>query len=144
MKSTTPSSESCAIHEASAAYGGNLELPSDPEFVSRPPLVSLAAYCGGESVIAGAGRLRHKESDRAGTLREEFGKLGISVEYDDDVMRVRGEVSGGSVYSHGDHRIAMACAVAALGGGGDVEIGGAEAVAKSYPGFFDDLEKLMY
>lgn len=42
MKSTTPSSESCAIHEASAAYGGNLELPSDPEFVSRPPLVSLA------------------------------------------------------------------------------------------------------
>lgn len=108
-----------------------------------PPLVSLAAYCGGESIIAGAGRLIHKESNRAETLREEFGKLGISVEYDGDVMRVKGgQVKGGVVHSRGDHRIAMACAVAALAGSADVEIGEAEAVAKSYPRFFDDLKTI--
>ena len=109
-----------------------------------PPLVSLASYCDGETRIRGAGRLIHKESNRAGTLKEEFGKMGIVVIIDGDEMIVKGGAcKGGSVFSHGDHRIAMACAIAALDCQGEVEIEGAEAVAKSYPGFFEDIESLM-
>lgn len=105
-----------------------------------PPLVALAAHCEGESRILGVSRLRVKESDRAATLQQEFAKLGINIEIDGELMCVYGgKVKGGKVQSHGDHRIAMACAVAALAGNGKVEIDGAEAVGKSYPEFFDDL-----
>ena len=108
-----------------------------------PPLVCLASYCRGETRIRGAGRLIHKESNRAETLREEFGKLGVSVKVEQDIMVVKGNgCKGGIVTSHGDHRIAMACAVAAIASEKGVVIEGAEAVAKSYPDFFDDLEKL--
>ena len=109
-----------------------------------PPLVCLASFAKGETRIRGAGRLIHKESNRAGTLKEEFGKMGIKVTIDGDEMIVSGGTcKGGSVFSHGDHRIAMACAIAALGSEGEVEIEGAEAVAKSYPGFYEDIERLM-
>lgn len=109
-----------------------------------PPLVSLAAFCNGTSRIKGVGRLIHKESNRAETLREEFGKLGLRISYDEDIMTVTGtRCKGGTVFSHGDHRIAMATAVAALDCEGDVIIEGAESVAKSYPAFFEDLETLM-
>ncbi len=108
-----------------------------------PPLVSLAAYCRGTSRIKGVGRLVHKESNRAATLRQEFGKLGIGIVLDDDTMQVTGGgCKGGNVFSHDDHRIAMACAIAALGAAGNVAIDGAGAVAKSYPGFFEDLAKV--
>lgn len=109
-----------------------------------PPLVSLASYCEGKSRIKGAGRLIHKESNRAATLMEEFGKLGIRITVNNDLMEITGgRCKEGKVFSHDDHRIAMACAVAGLGGEGVVEISGAGAVAKSYPGFFTDLEALM-
>lgn len=108
-----------------------------------PPVVSLAACCRGRSGITGVRRLIHKESNRAQTLKEEFGKLGIRVDYDDDIMTITGgDIKGGKVTSHGDHRIAMACAVAALAGRDIVGIEGADAVTKSYPRFFDDLELL--
>lgn len=108
-----------------------------------PPLVALAAHCHGTSAIHGAGRLTHKESDRARALREEFGKLGIVVDIVNDAMMVRGgAVRAATVDSHNDHRIAMACAVAALAACGEVRIRGPECVAKSYPGFFSDLERL--
>jgi 3-phosphoshikimate 1-carboxyvinyltransferase len=108
-----------------------------------PPLVSLASHCRGVSKIRGAGRLLHKESNRAATLMEEFGKLGIRITCEGDLMEVEGgKCTRGSVISHGDHRIAMACAVASLAGDGPVEIDDAEAVAKSYPGFFADLDTL--
>ncbi|MDD2195970.1 MAG: 3-phosphoshikimate 1-carboxyvinyltransferase [Bacteroidales bacterium] len=105
-----------------------------------PPLVALAAHCNGESRILGVSRLYAKESDRATTLQQEFKKLGIKIEIEGELMRVfGGTVNGGAVTSHGDHRIAMACAVAALGADGDVKIEGAECVGKSYPNFFEDL-----
>jgi 3-phosphoshikimate 1-carboxyvinyltransferase len=108
-----------------------------------PPLVSLASCCRGVSKIRGAGRLLHKESNRAATLMEEFGKLGIRITSEGDLMEVEGgKCTGGSVFSHGDHRIAMACAVASLAGDGPVEIGDAEAVSKSYPDFFADIDTL--
>jgi 3-phosphoshikimate 1-carboxyvinyltransferase len=76
-------------------------------------------------------------------LAEEFGKLNIKVEIDDDTMLVTGgNVKGGHVDSHGDHRIAMATAVAALGASGKVFIKDSNAVNKSYPDFFGDLRHL--
>lgn len=109
-----------------------------------PPLAALAAYCRGTSVIEGVSRLRHKESDRSETLREELGKLGIVIMIQGDLMLIEGggPVRGATVDARGDHRIAMACAVAALGADGPVTLTGAEAVAKSYPRFFGDLQAL--
>lgn len=109
-----------------------------------PPLVALAAYCKGSTTIKGVSRLTHKESNRALTLQQEFGKMGVTIELNDDTMTVKGgdAVRGAAVHSHHDHRIAMACAVAALRATGDTVIEEAQAVKKSYPGFYDDLKKL--
>lgn len=109
-----------------------------------PPLVALAAYCQGQTIIKGVSRLAHKESDRAITLQEEFGKMGVKIILDDDQMIIHGngKVKGAKVHSRHDHRIAMACAVAALGAEGEIIIEEAQAVKKSYPDFYDDLKKL--
>ncbi|MFM8806927.1 MAG: 3-phosphoshikimate 1-carboxyvinyltransferase [Sphingomonadales bacterium] len=109
-----------------------------------PPLVALASYAPGTSIIAGAHRLYHKESDRAQTLQQEFAKMGVVVHAVDDALEVQGggELKGASVSSCGDHRIAMALAVAALRATGPTTIAEAEAIKKSYPGFFADLSLL--
>jgi 3-phosphoshikimate 1-carboxyvinyltransferase len=109
-----------------------------------PPLVALASYCEGTSAIEGVHRLTHKESNRALTLQEEFGKMGIAISFQDDWMLVKGGtgVKGARVSSRHDHRIAMACAVAALRSDGEVIIDEAEAVNKSYPQFWQHLQKL--
>jgi 3-phosphoshikimate 1-carboxyvinyltransferase len=109
-----------------------------------PPLVVLAAYCEGTTVIEGVTRLTHKESNRALTLQEEFGKMGIAITLQDNLMLIKGGtvVKGATVHSHHDHRIAMACAVAGLRAGGETIIGEADAVDKSYPDFYDHLKAL--
>lgn len=108
-----------------------------------PPLVALASACSGRSRIAGAGRLKAKESDRALVLIEEFGALGIKVSREGDALEVQGGTCrAGTVRAHGDHRIAMAAAVAALRAEGSVTIEGSECVAKSWPGFFGDLDSI--
>ena len=108
-----------------------------------PPLVALAAYSKGVSTIKGVSRLIYKESDRAAALKEEFGKMNISIDINDDIMKVTGgQLCGARVESHDDHRISMAVAVAALGATGKVNIRDSQCVAKSYPGFFDDLRHL--
>ena len=108
-----------------------------------PPLVALAAYCKGETRIKGVSRLEHKESNRAATLKEEFAKLNVKIDIDDDMMLIQGgKVSGGKVFSHDDHRIAMAVSVAALGATGTVSIKDSQCVTKSYPEFYDDLRHI--
>lgn len=109
-----------------------------------PPLVALAAYCKGTTVIKGANRLLHKESNRALTLQKEFAKMGVEITIKDDLMLIDGggEIKAAVLHSHHDHRIAMACAVAALKANGSSVIEDAEAINKSYPGFFDDLKLL--
>lgn len=109
-----------------------------------PPLVALAAYAQGTTVISGANRLTHKESNRALTLQEEFGKMGIRIELQDDLMVIHGGtgLKGAITHSHHDHRIAMACTVAALAADGVTEVHEAEAVNKSYPDFYDDMRQL--
>ena len=110
-----------------------------------PPLVVLAAYCRGVSVIYGIDRLKIKESNRAVALQEEFAKLGVKIELVDDAMRIYGGslVKGGvTVSSHHDHRIAMALALAAIAAETPITIDDAECVSKSYPDFFADLKRL--
>jgi 3-phosphoshikimate 1-carboxyvinyltransferase len=109
-----------------------------------PPLVALASYCNGKTVIEGTSRLTHKESNRAITLQEEFAKLGVTIELQDDLMIVHGGggLKAATVHSRHDHRIAMACAVAALKAEGDVTIEEAEAINKSYPDFYEHLKVL--
>ncbi len=109
-----------------------------------PPLVALAAYCNGVSVIEGVNRLEHKESNRAITLQQEFKKMGVEIILQNDLMMIKGGegLSGAKVNSHHDHRIAMACAIAALKATGETAIEDAEAVNKSYPEFFEDLKLL--
>jgi 3-phosphoshikimate 1-carboxyvinyltransferase len=109
-----------------------------------PPLVALAAYCNGDTQIRGVSRLTHKESDRATTLQEEFGKMNVKIDLSDDTMIIHGGgvVNGAPVHSRHDHRIAMACAVAALRASGETTLEEAQAVKKSYPDFYNDLEKL--
>lgn len=110
-----------------------------------PPLVALAAYCNGTTVIEGVNRLAHKESNRGLTLQQEFGKMGITIKLQDDLMLVEGGtgVIGAQVHSHHDHRIAMACAVAGLKASGPTIIEEAEAINKSYPEFYKHLNKLQ-
>jgi 3-phosphoshikimate 1-carboxyvinyltransferase len=108
-----------------------------------PPLVALAAYCEGRSVIEGVSRLAHKESDRALTLQQEFDKMGVEIKLQDDLMIIDGGegLKGARVHSRHDHRIAMALAVAGLRAEGDTLIDEAGAISKSYRDFYEHLKK---
>jgi 3-phosphoshikimate 1-carboxyvinyltransferase len=125
----------------------NLDLTNSPDLF--PPLAVLAAFAKKPSILRGASRLIHKESNRALALITEFKKLGISVEHDEagDQLRIHpwNRVPASKpirIASLGDHRMAMAAATLAIAGVGAIEIEDAECVAKSYPAFFDDLEVL--
>jgi len=109
-----------------------------------PPLTALAVFAKGTSRIKGVSRLTHKESNRGSTLVEEFSKLGVMLEIEDDCLVIKGQeqLQGGIVSSRNDHRIAMALAVAGLRSVQPVVIENAEAVGKSYPSFFSHLQSL--
>lgn len=108
-----------------------------------PALAALAAGCGGESIIRGTERLRHKESARDRVIQREFAKIGLDVSLAAGSARVRGgSIRGGWADSCGDHRIAMALASAGLVSATGVGIAEPECVSKSYPGFFEDLARL--
>jgi 3-phosphoshikimate 1-carboxyvinyltransferase len=108
-----------------------------------PPMAALAAYCKGTTKIKGTHRLAAKESDRAKTLQDIFGKMGINILLENDEMIIEGgAIKSAEVSSHHDHRIAMAAAVAALGAEGNITITEADAINKSYPQFFEDLGQL--
>ncbi len=109
-----------------------------------PSLVVLAAHCNGRSIIKNIHRLRHKESDRAQTLKTEFGKMNVAITISGDNMMVDGPctINGATVSANNDHRIAMACAVAGLRATSPVTIEGAEAINKSYPDFLNHLSAM--
>ncbi|MHC4972195.1 MAG: 3-phosphoshikimate 1-carboxyvinyltransferase [Planctomycetota bacterium] len=105
-----------------------------------PPLAALACHCKGTSVLTGVRRLKYKESSRAEIVARELSGLGVRIDAHDDTLVVRGgPVRAGSARSHGDHRIAMALAAAAVAARGPVAIDGVEHVTKSYPRFLEDL-----
>lgn len=109
-----------------------------------PVIAALACYAKGVSKITGAQRLRLKESDRLESINAELAKLGAKIEIESDRLIVTGPASlhGAVVDTHNDHRIAMACTVAALGAEGQTTIIDAGCVRKSYPQFFTHLKQL--
>ena len=141
--------QSITIGPAKDGFGSKIQLKAF-EFDATdcpdlfPPLVALAAACNGVTTIHGVSRLAHKESDRGFTLQTEFAKLGIRIALDQDMMMVYGGtgIHGAEVFSQHDHRIAMACGIAALTADGPITITDAEAVNKSYTDFFSHLKHL--
>lgn len=109
-----------------------------------PILAVLASMCQGTSRLYNAARLRIKESDRLVTTAAALNSIGADVRIGDDELVIRhvDRFTGGTVDGANDHRIVMAAAVAALSAEGAVTIKGAQAVNKSYPGFFYDLRSL--
>ena len=109
-----------------------------------PVCAALACYARGTSVIHDAQRLRYKESNRLISLYMELKKMGAEIYMDKSSLAVKGPCTlrGCTVDPHNDHRIAMACAIAALGAKGKTVIQNAECVRKSYPRFFHDLRAL--
>lgn len=110
-----------------------------------PALTTYAALTTGISRIKGVHRLANKESNRGEALQQEFAKLGVVIQVEEDTMLIKGTetVLPAVISSHNDHRIAMCLAIASIAGGVELTIEQADAVGKSYPGFWDDLEALV-
>ena len=115
-----------------------------PALVDELPQFALAAGAArGESVVRGAEELRAKESDRIEAVTTALRSIGVRIAATDDGFRIRGVPSrprGGSVDSHGDHRIAMLGGIAGVVSREGAGVAGADAVAASFPGFFDVLD----
>ena len=109
-----------------------------------PVCAVLGCYANGRTVIRNARRLRMKESDRIESLVTELNRMAAKVTTSGDDIVVEGpcKLRGTTINSHHDHRIAMACSVAALGADGETEIQNADCVSKSYPSFYKDLRSL--
>ena len=150
-----------AVCRVLAAMGGQVRTAADrvtvrpgPRVPTRmdardipdlvPVLAAVAAATPGVTEITGAARLRLKESDRLETTARMLSGLGGQVEETADGLLIRGRshLSGGQVDAAGDHRIAMAAAVASGACTGPVTITGAQAVEKSYPTFWAELRSL--
>lgn len=132
--------ESTALRETEVA--GELV----PRLIDEAPVLAVAAALArGTTVIRDAAELRVKESDRVAMTAMELRKMGAEIEELPDGMVIHGKgvLRGAVVDSHGDHRLAMALAVAGLAAQGETVVRGAEAVAVSYPRFWEDLKLLM-
>lgn len=130
--------------------GGRLNgVDLGAEMVARtideyPILAVAAALAHGVTTISGARELRHKESDRIATMTSELRKLGVEVEEREDGMTIVGQerLKGAAVKTYGDHRVAMALAVAGLCADGGVGIDDSACADVSFPGFFELLERV--
>ncbi len=110
-----------------------------PLAIDEFPVLFIAAACAeGQTVVTGAEELKVKESDRIQVMADGLQALGVSARATEDGMIIKGgEISGGTVHSHDDHRIAMAFAMAGLCAGGDIHIIDCDNVNTSFPGFAD-------
>jgi len=118
-------------------HGIHIDAANIPDLI---PILSLVASVStGETLIYNASRLRLKESDRLRAISTVLNTLGAKVTEESDGLRIEGvsHLAGGAVDSHGDHRIAMMAGIASLVSAEAVTVNGAEAVDKSYPGFWD-------
>jgi 3-phosphoshikimate 1-carboxyvinyltransferase len=115
------------------------------ELIDELPVLAVAAtQLAGRTVITGARELRVKESDRIAAMAAGLSAMGAAIEEREDGWAIEGptRLHGAAVESRGDHRVAMALAVAGLLAEGETQVESAECVAVSYPGFWDDLESL--
>ena len=121
--------------------GCDLDLNATPD--ALPILAVAGAFASGTTRLLNVPQARIKETDRIAVMAQELPKLGIAAEELPDGLVIHGgRVRSGRVSSHGDHRIAMAFAVAGLAAEGPVEIDDAECAGVSYPRFFDDFAAL--
>jgi 3-phosphoshikimate 1-carboxyvinyltransferase len=133
------------VHTAQAPRAFSVSGGMAAEMIDELPVLAVAAtQLPGESRISGAAELRIKESDRIAAMAEGLAAMGGNVSVLDDGWEITGpsRLEGTRVHSYGDHRVAMALAVAGLLADGVTEIEDAECVEISYPGFFDQLESL--
>ncbi len=109
-----------------------------------PVLCLAAAVASGRTVIRGVGELRHKESDRVAGIAAGLGALGARVTVDGDTIEIDGGrmLTGATVETHDDHRLAMTFAVAGLAARGETIIRDPGSAEVSYPGFFGELERV--
>ena len=131
---------------ATSLVGTTVEAVEVPLAIDELPLVALlGCFADGETVVRGADELRHKESDRITTVVDGLRGLGAEIEATDDgfVVNGTGSLPGGTIHSHGDHRLAMLGAIAGLASENGVEVVGMEAAAVSYPKFETDLKRLI-
>lgn len=129
---------------SSRLHGVHVPVELVPALIDEVPALAVAACAAeGEFTLAGAAELRVKESDRLAALAEGLGRMGAEIEERPDGLCVRGgrRLRGAPVRAHGDHRIAMALAVAALQAEGDTQLDDPDCVAVSFPGFFDVLRE---
>ena len=119
-----------------------LNAKNIPDLV--PAIAVLACYAEGTSKIFGASRLKLKESDRLQSLQIGLSKMGAKIMVNNDGLTIKGgaKLYGATIDPHNDHRIAMACSVAALGAEGSTIIKNAKCVRKSYPQFFTHLKQI--
>ena len=122
--------------------GIDADCRDNPDLV--PVLAVLGAVADGRTTLTNVPHLRYKETDRLRALRSELRKLGASVEELPGELRIRGvkQLRGARLNSYGDHRMAMALAVAGLVTKGEIIIDGAESIKVSYPTFVEDMQKL--
>lgn len=122
--------------------GGTFDLNATPDML--PILAVCAAFAEGDTALVNVAHARDKETDRIAVMAKELGKLGIETTEKPDGLIIHGKgacgkIAGGLIDSHGDHRIAMAFAAAAMGTASPIEIENAECAAVSYPGFLELL-----
>ncbi|OOE10891.1 3-phosphoshikimate 1-carboxyvinyltransferase [Fictibacillus arsenicus] len=116
-----------------------------PRLIDEIPIIALAAtQAEGQTIIQDAHELRVKETDRIETVVNELKKMGAEIEATEDGMIINGKtpLKGASVQSHGDHRIGMMLSIASCIAEGNTTLDQSEAVAVSYPSFFDQLKDL--
>lgn len=131
--------------KTSTLKGTIIEGDLIPKLIDEIPVIALlATQAYGKTVIKDAGELKVKETNRIDTVVQELKKLGANIEATDDGMIIHGPtpLSGGTVSSHGDHRIGMMLAIASLISKNDVILENSEAISVSYPDFFNHLNYL--
>jgi 3-phosphoshikimate 1-carboxyvinyltransferase len=146
-----PAVPALTVSRSGPLRSGEFDLNSTPDML--PACAVVAAFAGGDTSLVNVAHARLKETDRIAVMAAELGKLGVKATECPGGLLIHGRggeapgsetqgtgaglPGGGKVDGHGDHRIVMAFAAAALGAGGPVEISGAESAAVTYPGFLE-------
>lgn len=133
------------VVESSRLKGISVDPRRIPQMIDEFPILCVAAACAeGKTTIRGATELRYKESDRIRTMARELSSMGVPIREFEDGLEIQGGVSlkGARCQSYGDHRVAMAMAIAGLLAQGETSVEDVDCVATSYPHFWTDLERL--
>lgn len=137
----TNKDHSITVKGATLLRGLNVDMEDLPDTVQT--LSAVACYARGETQITNIGHLIYKETDRIADTAKELGKIGIHTSHSNNSLIISGgRPQGGTVDTHNDHRMAMSMAIAALGTKEGVVIKNTQVVGKSYPSFWQDLQKI--